>query len=110
MANVGHREPAVAPHREGHHELKLAWPLALATDDTPQLAVGSDDDDTLVETIQHEQVADPIEARRRHRPEEGPLRRAHTAHAVHLGHVDGQRSVLRNGRGGEQDRYGRVSG
>ncbi len=110
MAPVGHREAAVAPHRKATYVLKLARPLARATDDTHKLAVGSDGNDPTVHNIQHQQVAGSIEAHLQGRPEERPLPRVHAAHAVHLGHVYGQRSVLRDGRGGEQGRYDRVSG
>ena len=110
MAHVGHRETAIAPHREGTYVLKLARPLARATDDTHKLAIGPDDDDPLVHDIQHQHVAGAIEARLYGRPEEGPLPRVHAAHSVHLGHAYGQRSVLRDGRGGEQGRYDRVRG
>ena len=110
MAHVGHRKTAIAPYRDCHAQLELAWPLALATDDTHKLAVGPDDDDPVVHKIQHQQVAGAIEAHRQGRPEEGPFLRVHAAHAVHLGHVYGKRTVLCDGRGGEQGGHDWVGG
>ena len=104
MALVGYRDAAVAPHREGLDLLELARSLALAADGTHKLAIGPDDNDAIVQNIQHDQVAGPVEARAQGRPEEGPLLpRVRAACAVDLGQLQGQRLVLRDGRDGEQD-------
>ena len=91
MTQVGYSDAAVSPHREGHYALKLARSLTLATDDTHELAIRSDDDDPLVQSIQNQQVAGLVEARLQSRPEEGPLfLRVRAACAVDLRHVQGQ--------------------